>query len=211
MAKQSQPRSAATSRIRVVMFDAELADGGISEFTQAITTAIRSLSGHAAPPTRSVAQVTHVKPANGNGHSEPKVAVDTEEVLDPPETEQVEPGDPPTRSRRSAPRAPKVVEVEVTGDPSFEDFAKEKNPDNERTKNLVVLYWLKQHGNVPAATVDQVFTCFRFAQWDTTSPDFAATLRGLKREGLVTQPERGKFAINRLGDVEVERLGAPNT
>ena len=206
MAKHQQPRSAATSRIRFIMVDAELPEGGITEITQAITAALRPVAG-IAPPTRTVAQVTHVKPANGNGRGEPDAAVTHEEPLDA-EVEPVE-GVAAPRARRSTPRAPKVLQLDLSGPPAFEDFAKQKNPDSDQMRYLVIAYWFKHYGKIAAITIHHVYTCYRHMKWPTKIADFGSGLRTLKfRQLLEAAAGRGEYAINQLGEAAVDELGA---
>lgn len=199
MAKHPQPRSSGPSRIRFIMVDAEISDGNISEVTQAIAAALRPTMGNGTAP-RAIVQVPR---APSNDHTDEQPA---EEELAPEQANTEQP-ESATRPAKRSLRTPKVLELDLVTEPSFVTFAEAKKPPSDAMRYLVIAYWFKHHRDAPAITADHVYTCYRAVKWSSSIPDFAATLRGLKHRGLMSQPERGKYAINHLGEAEVDKLG----
>src|SRR5712664_37115 len=98
MAKSSKPTG--TSRIKFIMFDAEIADDQIQSVTQAITNALR---GPNAAVKRIAAPAAQV---NGHADAEEVEVLDDEDELD---AVDVTPTPARAKSPRKAPKAPDIV------------------------------------------------------------------------------------------------------
>jgi len=190
MAKQA-PKAVSTSRIRFVMFDAEVAEGEMGQITQAIQNALRG----------PVQVVNRRLPAPA-GLQAPAALAD-EEVQDDEITQDEENGEmlatpaaPRARAPRKAAPKPSVIDIDVSSDPPLSSLA---DPKSQHKRFLKIAAWFHDHRNIEAVTADHIFTAYRHLHWPTDILDFAQPLRELKHKQYFTTPERGKYAINQLG------------
>jgi hypothetical protein len=71
------------------------------------------------------------------------------------------------RAKVSAPTQDKTLDLHPKGKASFADFIKTKlPPDNQHDHNVVAAYWLSHEAGIAKVTVDQIFTCYRAANWN---------------------------------------------
>jgi hypothetical protein len=207
MAKSASGKSGGPARIRFVMLDAEVPDGDLSQVSQAMQNALRAPDG-AAGMRRLIASTLPSKAATPS--SDVVEAAELEEAADEQAVApEASPNSSPTRA--NGPRkgkTPNVVDVDLTSDPSFADFASAKKPSSDQKRYLVVAAWFKLHRNLDAITADHVYTCYRFIKWPSNIPDFAQPLRNLKHKKLMDLRSKGVYAINHLGLAEVDKLGA---
>ena len=71
------------------------------------------------------------------------------------------------RPKPAGPTQDKTLDLDPKGKASFADFiAKKSPPDNQHDHNVVAAYWLSPEAGVAKVTVDQVFTCYRAANWN---------------------------------------------
>ena len=174
------------------MFDAEVAEGEISQITQAIQNALRGpvqlTARRVSPPTALNA------PPEANGHAE-----NSEAEFEQDDVVEVE-ATPATRARPRAPRKPaskpNIIELDLTSDPPLSSLA---DPGSNHKRYLGIAGWLHDHRGIQAVTVDHIYTCYRHLGWPTDIHDFAQPFRELKFKQFFTTPERGKYAINQLG------------
>jgi hypothetical protein len=201
MAKNSG-KSGGTSRIKIVMVEAEIAEGDVGAFTSALQNVLRGPS-----PTPRLGA-----PANGKAAAltaEP-TDIEAEAQADLFEEEEAEsaPSTARPRGTRKPARSPNVVDIEMNEDVSLEAFAQGKDSKSQHKKFLIAAAWLKEHRNIEAVTGDHIYTCFRSIGWSTNIPDFAQPLRDLKaRKYLGPGPDKGQYAINHLGLDYVKKLG----
>lgn len=188
MAKSS--KSTGTSRIKFIMFDAEIADDQIQSVTQAITNALR---GPAPAPKRlpPVPQQLNGNHAAGEESDEPGLFdnVEEEEPID------VTPAAPKSRKKRVAPK-PNMITIDTESEPKLSTLVDGKS---NHMRYLTIAAWLHDHRDTPVITQDHIYSCYRLLGWPTDIPDFAQPLRELKHKQYFGSPERGKYAINQLG------------
>jgi hypothetical protein len=204
MAKASSSRTAGPARIRFIMVDAEIPDGDLTHITHAIQNALRPQAGPlashraiAAPPQRGVEQ-------NGHLDSSEIQAVDDEAQTVAPAPG----GNAPLRpARKPRVSTPKVLEIDLNAEPSFLAFADQKQPSSHPKRCLVAAVWLKEARGIEVFNEDHIYTCYRKAKWPTTVKDFRQLLRNLKHDQQIVSRDDG-YAINHLGEAEVEKLGA---
>ena len=190
-----------TSRIRFIMLDAELPEGDLSQITSAIQNALK--------PTTIVQQRLPNQPAAPTLISNGATGEPTDEALSElgEEAEAAPEAPRPARDPRvRKPRPPKVLDLDLTSEVSFESYANEHLPESEPDRNLVVAAWFKEHRGVDAITLDHVYTCYRAMKWPSGIDDFSWPLRSLKREQLMSSPGRGQYAINHLGLARVQKM-----
>lgn len=190
MAKNSAKPSG-TSRIKFIMFDAEIADDQIQSVTQAISNALR---GANPIPTRLPASPAQL---NGNGSAavpvqEPEYVEDAEEV----ESVDVTPTAPRKKQQRRAAPKPTVIQIDTDSEPPLSSLGAFKS---NHKGYLAIAAWLHDYRDTPAVTQDHIYSCYRLLGWPTDILDFAQPLRELKHKQYFTTPERGKYAINQLG------------
>lgn len=204
MAKNSSTRSGGPARIRLVVLDAEVADGDISSLTQALQNALRG-------PTTTVVQ--RVASSNGSkaiglpSTSEDEVIEADEELEEEGVVDQSPRSSSKPRGPRKAPKAPDVIDIEMHQDVSFASFAEGKNVDSQAKKYLTAAAWLHEHRGIASVTDRHMYTCFRSIGWPTNIADFSQPLRVLKNRKFFTSPGRGQYAINHIGLDFVRKLG----
>lgn len=195
------PLKPANSKIRFIMLEADLADGDLTPFTNAISNALRP-----APASRLLVNGKPSQPSSDNAAAtlveEPEPEYDADsEVATTSENERA--------PRRSTPRrlsTPTVVDVDLnSGDMPFETYAAQKQPSTDLNKHLVVASWFKAYRDTPTVTADHAYTCYRKMGWSTSIKVFAQPFRDLQRKGHGTMKD-GNFAINHLGEDAVNKL-----
>jgi hypothetical protein len=204
MARGNSRVSNPNSTIRFVMLEANLGDGDFSQITTAITNALRQ---PATPTQRLLTPFPRADTVQTSRESDSSIE-------EQPEIEE-ELGDVSTASRNESRvrkyRSPRVVQIDLSTEPSFTEFATAKNPSNDQKRFLVVAAWFKQARGVDEISMDQVYTCYRAVKWPSSIEDFDAPLRALKKRQLMDKGKgRGMYAINHLGIAEVDALGGGN-
>lgn len=201
MAKAAAKAAGGTSRIRFVMFDAEVAEGEITQITQAIQNALR---GPVQVTARRVSPPAALKAPEGNGHAEetePEFEQE-EDVVDVDVT-------PAAPARPRAPRKPaakpNVIELDLTSEPPLASLT---DPKSNQKRYLKIAAWLHDHRGIDTVTPDHIYTCYRHLGWPIDIPDFAQPLRVLKHDQYFTTPEPGKYAINQLGLAKAAKISS---
>jgi hypothetical protein len=205
------PRTGGNSKIRFIMLEADLADGDLTQITQAITQAVRQGQPVArqtiAIPARSATPAATAQ--NGNAHADADELDDQAEVDEPHDQEEAPAASRP-RSARKFP-APKVInDLDLdTGTVSFEEFAKSKgNPKAHLKRFLLAAYWLKENRGIESVNMHHVFSCYKKMGWPTAMPDFSQPLRDLGRNNANGEFKDGSFTINLMGAGVVEKMTA---
>ncbi len=200
MGKQFKASGGGTSRVRFVLFDAEVPDGEMGSLMQTIQNALRLPSP--APTVQRIAAAPKATAA------EPPLGEQPTEVIEDAEFEEAlhQPAARP-RAQRKTPKAPNVVEMDMKSDVSLADFAKGKDAGSHHKRYMIAATWLKEHRGIDAVTADHIYTCYKSMNWPTNVPDFAQPLRELKSAKLFTQPGKGLYAINHIGVDKVKNLG----
>ena len=198
MAKQPSPK-AGISRIRFIMLDAEIPEGDLSQITSAIQNALK-------PSTTIIQQRLPPSAPAGLAHSPQD---DSEMEGEAVEVEPALEAESPRAPREAKPRKPismKVLEIDLTSEPSLSGFATAHSAKNDTERYLVVLAWFKEHRPSEVVTADHIYTCYRWLKWPTAINDFGAILRNLKQQQLVKSLGRGEYEINHLGLARVESM-----
>jgi hypothetical protein len=212
MAKNaSGPDDRAKVKFRVIEFELEGANAAVENSVRNLAAAITQKNGTGTP-----AKPVIIK---GSGAGPMLTAVPTAAEVEEPENSEAQPvggaeeeaaDSSPARPRvvRRPPPVPQVIDLDLTGgDMPFAKFCEGKNLSKDTDKYLVCAYWLKEYRDTPTVTDDHIYTIFKFMKWPLQA-DVAAPLRSMKRTGWFSTPERGKYAINHLGENEVNRMTA---
>ncbi|MBR1219929.1 hypothetical protein JQ557_18115 [Bradyrhizobium sp. U87765 SZCCT0131] len=192
MAKNSG-KASGTSRIKFIMFDAEIADDQLQSVTQAITNALR---GPAQAPKRlapSPAQLNGSNGAAAEHDDEPDLfdhADEAEAAVD------VTPAAPKKKAQRRVAPKPNMILIDTDSEPPLSSLV---DPKSNHRRYLMIAAWLHDHRATPVITQDHIYSCYRLLGWPTDIGDFAQPLRELKHKQYFSTPERGKYAINQLG------------
>lgn len=203
VAKQQNSRGG-TSRIRFIMLDAEIPEGDLNQITSAIQNALK--------PTTTVIQqrlpATSATSTLSDGAQDTELEIDGEAVVSEEETHSEAASPRPSREPRTRkPTSMKVLELDLTSEPSFESFANSHVPKNDTERNLVALAWFKECRPDEVVTANHVYTCYRSMKWPSGIEDFPSILRSLKQSQLVKSVGRGQFEINHLGIARVDKMG----
>jgi hypothetical protein len=188
-----------SNRIRFIMLEADIADGNLSELTQAITNALKP---HAA--LRQLSQISAPRPALppeeiGTGEGE--------EAIELRETNGVEELKTPSASKsKYKPPLPKYVhdmDVEGQGNP-FKAYAEERAPKSHLRRYLVAAMWLKQHGGRETLGIDHVYTCYKTVGWPLGISDWDGNFRQLVKRDLMRRVQQGEYAITPIGEGDLQ-------
>jgi hypothetical protein len=211
MAKASSKNGGGnSSKIRFIMLEADLADGDLTQITQAITQAVRQGQPIPRQPIAIAARSTAAMPAAAAQDDD---ADETAEQTEDDAQEQ-EQGEATASSRPRASRkfpAPKVInDLDLdAGDVSFEKFAIAKgNPKKHLKRFLLSAYWLKENRGIASVNMNHVFTCYKKMAWNTAMRDFSQPLRDLARNNTNGEFKDGAFTINLIGGGVVEKMSA---
>jgi hypothetical protein len=195
---KAQAKSGGNSRIRVVMVEADLAEGELSQLIPALQNALRA-------PAPTVQRIS--PPASPKAIAQQPQEAELEPAI---EEEDVQVDLAPETPRQRAPRkpapTPNVIDIEMHEGVSFASFAQGKDAKSNHKRYLIAAAWLKEHRGIEAASDDHIYTCYLSIGWPTNIPDFAQPLRELKARGFFTQPKRGLYAINHIGLDRVKKL-----
>jgi hypothetical protein len=144
------------------MLEAEMPEGDLAQFTQAIQNALRG-------PPPAVQRLAPPKPA-----AEPQDAEVEAEFEE--EVQHAAPIQRANGPRKPAP-TPNVLELDLTSGTSLAEFAQKASPKSHPKRYLVIAAWFKEHRKTDAITAAHAYTCYRKLKWPLTVPDFAQPLR----------------------------------
>lgn len=212
MAKnQGGPDDRAKVKFRVIEFELEGANAAVENSVKNLTTVIMQKNGASAPVKPALIKGNGTGPVLAAPLPRTDVAEDAENLEEQPvtgaEDETVDSSPAKPRVARRPP-VPQVIDIDLaSGEMPFANFCEGKNLSKDTDKYLVCAVWLKEYRDTPAVTDDHIYTMFKFMKWSLQA-DVTAPLRAMKRQGWFTTPERGKYAINHLGENEVNRMSA---
>jgi hypothetical protein len=202
------PPKSGNSKIRFIMLEADLADGDLTQISQAISQAMRQGQPITRQPASIAARAAVIPPAGAAQDEE-----GDESVTEPDADESQETEEAPATSRPRASRkypAPKVIDLDLNaGAVPFEKFAMAKgNPSAHLKRYLLSAYWLKENLGIESVNMNHIYTCYRKMGWNTNMRDFAQPLRDLARNNANGEFKDGSFMINLMGGGVVEKMEA---
>src|SRR6185437_7467949 len=184
MAKSSIHKVGGTSKFRMVVIDAELQEGEISQIVQAIQGAF---GGQRVAAVRLNGPTVRSLPS-----SEPDeitAELDDRDVAEDADETVIGPASPKPKLQKKV-RTPNLDnDLNPGADPSFKAYADARSVTTGSpvlTKFLVVASWLHEERAEKPVTADRAYTCFRFVKWPF-GIDFDQPLRDLKRKKFVEQ------------------------
>ena len=195
-------KSGGTSRIKFIMFDAEIADDQIPMVTQAITNALR---GSTPPP--ATRRLPPAQPQlNGGGDSDQE-EMDFEGAGEDDEIEVITPKKPRASGPRKAAPTPEVLSIDFNAyDVPLATFVADYKTESHQSRYLVAAAWFHEHGGVTKVTPAHIYSAYRWLKWPLTVKDFAQPLRDLKAQQLFTSPEKGSYTLHHVGLQRVAEL-----
>ncbi|WP_146006732.1 hypothetical protein [Bradyrhizobium forestalis] len=144
MAKSAKPSG--TSRIKLIVLDAEVADDQIHTLTQALTNALR---GSSPPPARRLAPIPAL-----NGHVEEPEESDIQDGVEDGEITELAPTKPrSTTPRKTAVVTPELMDIDFNSyEVPLATFAAGYKTDAQTARYLVACAWFQEHGDVTKVT-----------------------------------------------------------
>lgn len=211
MNKNRETIDKARVRFRYVEFEVEGGNASIQEGLRNIANTLTRAAPLAKPAMLPAGE--HAIPKNGAAtppEQLPLAAVaDTDDAhegqqIDVTQSQEV------TEPKQRQPRrytAPSVIDgLDLTGEPSLEDFAKEKAPEGNNLRYLVAAVWFKQKG-MKEFTPNHIFTAYKVLGWGNTPVDIGMPLRKLKTQRLIDGGEKpGTYRANDAGVARVGRM-----
>jgi len=186
--------------------DSVLADGfkAIRDLTEAMKG-----SGVLLPPPRQKAALAASNTGGGSAPAvvdedeeiEQGVVVETEDVEDDATEEETSNGNGSGAKRSYSFKTPTFMnELDVTkAKKNLKEFMTEKNPSDQMSKYLAVVYWLQKYMDIAEVKIDHVYTVFDILGWKSDMPSNPSIpLRDLKSKkhmltrGTGHQPCRGR-------------------
>jgi len=199
MAKPTKPTG--TSRIKFIMFDAEIADDQIQSVTQAITNALR---GPVPPPA---VRRLPAAPPQLNGSEEPEQEEMDFDGAEDGEVEIIAPKKQRASGPRKAAPTPEVLPIDFNDyEVPLATFVADYKTESHQSRYLVAAAWFHEHGNVSKVTAAHIYSAYRWLKWPLTVKDFAQPLRDLKAQQLFSQPEKGMYTLHHVGLQRVAEL-----
>jgi hypothetical protein len=200
MAKNT--KSSGTSRIKLIVLDAEVADDQIHTLTQALTNALRGPTS--APALRRLPSTPQL-----NGHAEAEEA-DEPGLFDNMEEEdsvEVAPKRPRSNGARKAAPTPEILPIDFNAyNVPLATFAAEYKTESHQARYLVAAAWFHEHGGVSKVTPAHIYSAYRWLKWPLTMKDFGQPLRDLKSDQLFTSTEKGTYTLHHVGLQRVAEL-----
>jgi hypothetical protein len=202
MGKQYKANSGGTSRVRFVLFDAEVPDGEMGSLMQTIQNALRLPAP--APAVQRIAAAPKSAPeASASDAMETEVAEEAEfEEISP----AAQSASRQSRQRRTVSRTPKVIDLDMNTEVSLAEFARDKDVGSQAKKYMVCAAWFKEHRSIDAVTEHHIYTCFKAMNWSTNIPNFAQPLRDLKAKQQFFEKSEKGYEINHIGIDFVKKL-----
>jgi hypothetical protein len=191
-------------KLRVIEFELEGSNASVENSIRQLTAALTTRNGTAKP-----AITPKAKELSGGAATEPEEAVDAD-VIEPDENESETPAASPKTPRPKAkPKPPTYLPTMLTKD-KLEEFkafaAKKTSAMARRQQYLVAAFWMKEHGGDENVNADKVYTLFKTAGWPTNFNDWRMTFDNLVYSEHLRKVGKGEFAINPLGEDEVNNM-----
>ncbi|CCD84253.1 protein of unknown function [Bradyrhizobium sp. ORS 285] len=191
MAKGNKPTG--TSRIKLIVLDAEVADDQIHTLTTALTNALRP----AAPALRRLPP----SPPQLTGGGEPEQEeMDFDSVDAGEEAEVIPPKKPKSNGVRKAAPTPDILPIDFNAyEVPLTTFVADYKPESHLKRYLLAAAWFYEHGGVQKVTPAHIYSVYRWLKWPTDVKDFSQPLRDLKAQQFFTSSEKGTYTLHHLG------------
>jgi hypothetical protein len=198
MAKST--KSTGTSRIKLIVLDAEVADDQIHTLTQALTNALRGSSP--APAMRRLPAA----PAQLNGGGEPEQEEMEFDDAEEGDIEVIAPKKPKVNGIRKAAPTPELLPIDFNAfDVPLATFVAEYKTESDRARFMVAGVWFHEHGGVTKITPSHIYSAYRWLKWPLIK-DFGQPLRDLKKDQLFTSSEKGTYTPHHVALQRVAEL-----
>jgi cytoskeletal protein RodZ len=189
------------AKIKVRFFEVE-----VEGTDKSVQEALASVSGALARPVIVQRSAVSAERPSALSQSVPTAQPQFEYELEEPEPV---PSVTPKAPRKQSVPDYQVKEIELKEGPvSWEAFAKAKNPSSDLMKHLVAAYWLKKYRGQASVDPNDAYTLYKAVKWPP-SKNMGQQFSDLTRKrDLMKSTGRGQFAINHLGEAEVEKMGS---
>lgn len=156
MAKSNNQRGGGSSKVRLVVFEAEVSDGDLSQFTQAIQNALQPRGSQPR-----VITVQQQRALSNEADAENEIISDDGDDIE----QEISASSTPRNPRQSKPRAirpPKVLDgMDWDTKPSLASFVEQYDIKTDFERYLAVALWFREHRETPAISTRHVYTAFR--------------------------------------------------
>lgn len=189
-------------KFRFVEFDMEGGSAALHESLRAIAGAINRGAKPAALPMTSKpgAQALTAGDAQDPEEAETDDGL-TEELPEADQREQNRANGAPKKLR-----TPQIVDLDLKTAPGLKEYCDKLQPEGDNKRYLAIVAYLRQHRTVREVTMDHVYTCYRHMGWNVPR-DVSSPLRGLKKSGWLDKGEaKGAYALNHIGENEIEKM-----
>jgi hypothetical protein len=159
-----------------------------------VSQALAALGPAAPPPRRFLPPRTDVKVLPDNDESTDNAADDDLEdgSAEAENGNSAEPRQPGGPRKYSTPKFLTDFNLSPEGQPSWKDYAAEKNPQIEANKYIVAAAWLTECGSQDKFKIAHIFTLFRAMDWKTQK-DLSQPMRQLKKKKSYFDSLEGGF------------------
>ncbi len=196
MAKSSASKGG-TSKVRLIVFEAEIYDGDLSQVTQAIQNALQPRSA----PVKVVQAQNATKTLIDDSYD----VVDDDGIVSEELHSDTPKPRPPRTSKPRVAKTPTVInEIDVTTSPSLKDFVGDFELGPTIDKYLVIALWFRDARGIPSVTVDHIYTCFKILGWSTSANDFSKPLRNLRDDQAMKGGSKDGFMLTLPGAGKIE-------
>ena len=196
LAKASGSRGG-SSKVRLIVLEAEVSDGDLTQFTQAIQNALQPRQ----PPPKII-QVSATKSLPGSEELDDEYdegAVEDAASSDQQKSRTLRP------SKARSIKPPKVIDgVDWDSEPSLKSFVENFDIKTDTERYLAISLWFKDHRSQEAISTSHIYTGFRQLKWSTAIPDFTKPFRNMLQNQLYTGGLKDGFAINQLGEAKIK-------
>jgi hypothetical protein len=199
-----------SNKIRVVMLDAELSDGAVSDFTNVLLNAFRQVQPRALD-RKAIASENGA--ANGAHQQELLLDGGESEPEDQHEDEATDASVPkaPKSTAKRTYKKPEVLDLNMKGDGvTFLGYVKKHAPTSDSRRYLVASAWFQEYGKHATVNIDKIYTAYRTAGWPFAQiQDWGQIFRTLDHQGWMRRKSRGEYEVTTPGLGRVEKPETP--
>jgi hypothetical protein len=203
VAKNEKPVSNKPSKMTVMLFQLEGNDETLQEGFRTINNAIDKLAN---PVVRVIGPSPTLKglPLSKTGDDNTSGLIDAEAVEETDEAEETP--DERLKPPRTAPRQPKVLELDLkAGTVPLREYLEQRHPTTDTRRSLLIAAWMKANLSLDEVTIDHIYTAYRHMGW-ASQKDVGSPLRSMKAHGWFAKgKDKGAYAINHIGIDVAER------
>lgn len=188
------------SKVRLIVFEAEIMDGDLSQVTHVLQNAFRS--------TQTTPKVVQISPAAtgalSNSHADDDI-IDGEEAGESVDVASTAPK-PRSQRKPKIARTPTVVnDVDFTSPTGLKEFVDQFEIKTNVDRYLAIALWFRDTRQMETVNVDQVYTAFKMLGWSTNMSDFEKTFRNLRDQQAFQGGSKEGYKLTLPGAAKIEQ------